>query len=180
MIRELIQSKWTSCLRHYYVYMSRRMTKPTKWHVRPVKTRISLGILPVWSESSLSALWVARVPRFHHADSKDSESSLGAQIILLVLSLGGSYVCLHKLKETMHVCMHACECIYLHVHGCVYVCVLHVSILVFSWRLLRQSPSTRNRWSVCVCMCVCMCVLMTWLYPCIWLETVTSLTVNKK
>ena len=31
------------------------MTKPTKWHVHPGKTQISLGIHPVWSESSLSA-----------------------------------------------------------------------------------------------------------------------------
>ena len=31
------------------------MTKPTKWHVRPAKTQISLGIRPVWSESLLSA-----------------------------------------------------------------------------------------------------------------------------
>ena len=31
------------------------MTKPTKWHLRPAKTQISLGIRPVWSESSLSA-----------------------------------------------------------------------------------------------------------------------------
>ena len=32
------------------------MTKPTKWHVRPAKTQISLGIRPLcWSESSLSA-----------------------------------------------------------------------------------------------------------------------------
>ena len=31
------------------------MTKPTKRHVRPAKARISLGIRPVWSESSLSA-----------------------------------------------------------------------------------------------------------------------------
>ena len=31
------------------------MTKSTKWHVRPAKTQISLGIRPVWSESSLSA-----------------------------------------------------------------------------------------------------------------------------
>ena len=40
--------------------MSQRMTKPTKWHVRPVKTQISLPIRSVWSESSLSAwktLW---------------------------------------------------------------------------------------------------------------------------
>ena len=31
------------------------MTKPTKWHVRPANTQISLGIRPVWSEFSLSA-----------------------------------------------------------------------------------------------------------------------------
>ena len=31
------------------------MTKPTKWHLRPAKTQISLGIRPVLSESSLSA-----------------------------------------------------------------------------------------------------------------------------
>ena len=35
--------------------MSRNMTKQTKRHVRPAKTQISLGIHPVWSESSLSA-----------------------------------------------------------------------------------------------------------------------------
>ena len=34
--------------------MSHLMTKPTKWHVRPAKTQISLGIHPAWSESSLS------------------------------------------------------------------------------------------------------------------------------
>ena len=36
-------------------HLSCLMTKPTKWHVRPAKTQISLGIRPVWSESSLSA-----------------------------------------------------------------------------------------------------------------------------
>ena len=35
--------------------MSRIVTKPTKWHVGQAKTQISLGIRPVWSESSLSA-----------------------------------------------------------------------------------------------------------------------------
>ena len=35
--------------------LNRRKTKPTKWHVRPAKTQISLGIRQVWSESSLSA-----------------------------------------------------------------------------------------------------------------------------
>ena len=39
----------------HHCYVSRLMTKPTKWHVRPAKTQISLDIRPVWSESSLSA-----------------------------------------------------------------------------------------------------------------------------
>ena len=41
-------------------HMSHLITKPTKRHVRPVKTQVSLGISPVWSVSSLSAwrkLW---------------------------------------------------------------------------------------------------------------------------
>ena len=35
--------------------MSQRLTKPTKWHVCPAKTQISLGIRPVRSASLLSA-----------------------------------------------------------------------------------------------------------------------------
>ena len=38
--------------------MNRRTTNPTKWHMRPAKRHISLGIRPVWSESSLCALWI--------------------------------------------------------------------------------------------------------------------------
>ena len=49
------------------------MTKSTKWHVRPAKTQISLGICPVWSESSLCAQRVAKDPRFLHVDSEDSD-----------------------------------------------------------------------------------------------------------
>ena len=52
-------------------HLSRRMTKPTKWHVRPAKTQISLGICPVWKESSLCAKLVVKNPRFLHADSED-------------------------------------------------------------------------------------------------------------
>ena len=44
---------------------------------------ISLGIHPVWSESSLCAQCVAKDPSFLHADSW-SESLLGAHAILLV------------------------------------------------------------------------------------------------
>ena len=39
--------------RHCNVYETVH-DKPAKWHVRPAKTQISLGICPVWSESLLS------------------------------------------------------------------------------------------------------------------------------
>ena len=55
--------------------MSRLMTKPTKWHVRPAKTLISLGIRPVWSESLLSA-WRNHVSiATHWAHSGDSDQT---------------------------------------------------------------------------------------------------------
>ena len=70
--------------------------------VRPAKTQISLGIRPVWSESSLFAQLVAKDPRFLHADSKDSDQTgrmprpiwvfAGRLVILLVLSWGGSFI----------------------------------------------------------------------------------------
>ena len=43
--------------------------------MRPAKTQISQGILPVWSESLLCAEWVAKDPSFLHADSKDSDQT---------------------------------------------------------------------------------------------------------
>ena len=43
--------------------------------VRPAKTQISLGIYPVWSESSLCTQWVAKDPIFLHADSQDSDQT---------------------------------------------------------------------------------------------------------
>ena len=55
------------------------MTKPTIRPVRPVKTQISLGICPVWSESSLCAQWVVKDPSFLHADSKDWSDWVDAQ-----------------------------------------------------------------------------------------------------
>ena len=49
-----------------------RHDRTNKVTVRPAKTQISLGICPVWSESSLCAQWVAKDPRFLHVDSDDS------------------------------------------------------------------------------------------------------------
>ena len=82
--------------------MSRLMIKPTKWHVRPAKTQISLGICPAWSESSLSAWRKFGSLAAHWAHSKDSDQTgrmprliwvfAGRTVILLVLSWGGSYL----------------------------------------------------------------------------------------
>ena len=76
--------------------------KTNKMRVRPAKTRISLGIHPVWSESSLCAQWVAKDSSFLHADSEDSDQTgrmprliwvfTWHTDILLVLSWGSSYV----------------------------------------------------------------------------------------
>ena len=82
--------------------LSRLMTKSTKWHVRPAKTQMSLGIRPGWSESLLCAQWVAiRILAFFMQTAKTlirlggcpgwSESSLGSHATLLVLSWGGSF-----------------------------------------------------------------------------------------
>ena len=55
--------------------MSRLMTKPTKWHVHTANTQISLGIRPVWSESSLSAWRKLGSLATHWAHSKDSDQT---------------------------------------------------------------------------------------------------------
>ena len=78
-----------------------RHDKTNKMSVRPAKTQISLGNRPVCSESSLFALWVAKNPRFLHADSENSDQPVrmprlswvfaGRTLILLVLSCCSSY-----------------------------------------------------------------------------------------
>ena len=57
--------------------MSRLMTKPTKWSVRPSKTQISMGIRPVWLGSSLSAWIKPQVESLatHWAPCEDSDQT---------------------------------------------------------------------------------------------------------
>ena len=52
-----------------------RHDKTNKVSVRPAKTQISLGIRPVWSESSLCTQWVTKDSSFLHADSEDSDQT---------------------------------------------------------------------------------------------------------
>ena len=81
-------------------HLSRLTTKPAKWHVRPAKTQISLGIRPVWSESLLSAWRKLGSLATHWAHSEDSDQTGrmprliwvfdGRTVILLVSSWGRS------------------------------------------------------------------------------------------
>ena len=56
-------------------HLSHLMTKLTKWSMCPLKTQISLGICPVWSESLLCAQWVAEDSSFLQVDSEDSDQA---------------------------------------------------------------------------------------------------------
>ena len=47
--------------------------KPTKWHVHPAKTQISLGICQVWSESLLCPQWVTKDQNILQVVSEDSD-----------------------------------------------------------------------------------------------------------
>ena len=69
--------------------------------VRPAKTQISLGIRPVWWESSLSA-WRKFGSLATHWAHSWSESPLGAQSVFLVLSWGGSIVINHVSGPVPH------------------------------------------------------------------------------
>ena len=79
-----------------------RHDKTNKMAVRRAKTQISLGIHPVWSESSLSAWRSTGSLATHWAHSEDSDQTgrmprliwvfAGSTLILLVLSCRGSYV----------------------------------------------------------------------------------------
>ena len=51
------------------------MTKPTEWSVGPAKTQISLGIRPVWSESSLSTWRNIGPSATHWAHCEDSDQT---------------------------------------------------------------------------------------------------------
>ena len=98
LISAPLKSDWPIKALHYEsdTEMSRLMTKPTKWHVRPAKTQISLGIRPDWSETSLSAWRKLGSFATHWAHSQDSDQTgwlprliwvfAGHTVILLVLS----------------------------------------------------------------------------------------------
>ena len=62
--------------------------------VRGAKTQDSLGILTVWSESSLCAVWVANDLNFHQSDSEDWQDWANAQADLSLGFAHRSFCCL--------------------------------------------------------------------------------------
>ena len=84
--------------------MSRRTTKPTKWHVRLAKTQIRLGIRPVWSESSLSARSKLGSLATHWAHSEDSDQT--GHMSRLIWVFAGRTVSLLVLREVTNIDLH--------------------------------------------------------------------------
>ena len=78
-----------------------RHDKTNKMSVCPAKIQVSLGIRPVWSESSLCTQWVVKDPSLLHADSEDSDQTgrmprlirvfAGRTVTLKVLSCCSSF-----------------------------------------------------------------------------------------
>ena len=91
--------------------MSRSTTKPTKWHVRIVKTLISLGIRPVWSESSLSAWRSIRSLVTHNVHREDSDQTGQMQMPRMIWVFAGcaghfvGFVVLRLICNAEMICM---------------------------------------------------------------------------
>ena len=64
----------------YKIY--RHVGKCNNGHVRPAKTQISLRVRAVWSESSLSALWIANEPEPLQVESEDSAETASSYLSL--------------------------------------------------------------------------------------------------
>ena len=111
-------------------HLSLLMTKPTEWHLCPAKTQISLGIHPVWSESSLSAWRKLRSLATHWVHREDSDQT-------------GQMPRLIRLGRA-----HLSFCLFCHLAA--YLCCFHVSHLQFFWfncHLFRLLEHLFSWWS---------------------------------
>ena len=85
-----------------------RHDKTNKMAVRPAKTQISLGIRPVWSESSLSALRKlgSLATYWAHSEYSDqtgrTESSLGAQSLRLFCHVAAHFIDKPQENHSLH------------------------------------------------------------------------------
>ena len=115
------------------------MTKPTKWHVRPAKTQISLGIRPVWSEPSLCAQWVAKNLSFLHPDCQDSDQT--GRLPRLIWVFAGRTR--HFVGFVMHwLSYYIFVRFFLAQTVCIYV--LHISFKLSIKERMKELESSRN------------------------------------
>ena len=131
-----------------FLLLSRCMTKPANWPVRLVKTKTSLGIHPVWSESSLSALRKVGSLATHIAHSRDLSDRTNAQADLSLR------------WEHRSFCQFCCALAYLKnqqskgdnfVHSFDHQIILHSSTLFFNnsvchiiiWATSQENMSSR-------------------------------------
>ena len=114
-----------------------RHDKTNKMTVRPPKTQISLGIRPVWSESSLCAQWVAKDPRFLLADIEESDQT--GRMPRLIWVFAGRTLCWF--------CHVAAQMYIIAAKSDKYVGIIHIN---FSLRMLLNSVvfcvSWRHLW----------------------------------
>ena len=89
-------------------YMNRLMTKQTKWHVRPAKTQITLGIRPVWSESSLSAWRKLRslATQWGHSEDSDQTGRM-PRLIWVFAGRTGHFVGFVKMRLILRIFCHS-------------------------------------------------------------------------
>ena len=101
-----------------------RHDKTIKMAVRPAKTRISLGIRPVWSESSLSAWRSIGSLATHWAHSEDSDQTGRMPRLIWVLA-GRTLI---GFVMSWLICSSCCKTRF--VGGCYYVCLtLHANLV---------------------------------------------------
>ena len=144
--------------------------------VHPVKTQISLGIRPVWSESLLCAQWVARGPSFFQADSEDSDQTGHKPRLIWVFAgrpvIVGFVMRWLKSEQTVQTYLHLWDTshiretslckklttsfLYLHVQGVIdkFVSFFHF-IIIYGWIYIifchYQQQSVVNRQKTLKC-----------------------------
>ena len=126
------------------------MTKPTKWSVHPAKTHISLGIRPVWSESSLSAWRKLGSLATHWVHSQDSDQTAQADLSFRWAHRSFCWFC----HEAAHF---TCwkwgfdPCLLFKISGCVYIAFLffqywRVSVWRESHKVVFDGIAQKTNW----------------------------------
>ena len=144
-----------------------RHDKANKMSVRPAKTQLSLGIRPVWSESSLCAQWVAKDPVFLHVSEDSDQTGRMPRLIwvftrrtvtFLVLSCSyiKDFLCSRKngkkrkkIKRQWSGCeslIRYCTCIYFSLCRC-YSATSRILQDSLPWCI--TSPPVYNSWPLC-------------------------------